>query len=263
MPTAQLVFFVFMEGVLHTTLLTSALFISSLLPQASPSAALSPLPVIGQESFHAVKANETLSDIAKAEYGDETKVSVLVADNPWIQDPNYIEEGWQLKIRKNPFLNDSELPSGTISAMVASSETTPTPEVSPAVPQDTRTPTEAVSPQPTAEDLSTPTPTDPAPTTPPVTPASSYTGGPLTSDQIQFLGNCESGMTATRNSGNGFYGAFQFSLGTWNNMGTGYARADLAPLDVQIDAVQRLLSRSSIWTQFPGCALRMRSAGLL
>ncbi len=88
-------------------------------------------------------------------------------------------------------------------------------------------------------------------------------GGPLNAAQIQYLGSCESGMTATRNSGNGYYGAFQFSAGTWNAMGTGYARADLAPLDVQIQAVQQLLSRSSIFGQFPGCANRMVSAGLL
>ena len=90
-----------------------------------------------------------------------------------------------------------------------------------------------------------------------------YNGGPLNDAQIQFLGNCESGMTATRNSGNGYYGAFQFSIGTWNSMGTGYARADMAPLEVQIDAVQRLVSRSSIFGQFPGCARQMRSIGLI
>jgi len=87
--------------------------------------------------------------------------------------------------------------------------------------------------------------------------------GPLTTAQIQFLGNCEAGMNPTRNSGNGYYGAFQFSIGTWNAMGTGYARADLAPLDVQIQAVQNLLSRSSIFGQFPGCANQMVAAGLL
>lgn len=87
--------------------------------------------------------------------------------------------------------------------------------------------------------------------------------GPLSPAQIQFLGNCEAGMNPTRNSGNGYYGAFQFSAGTWNAMNTGYARADLAPLDVQIQAVQRLLSRSSIFGQFPGCANQMVTAGLL
>lgn len=90
-----------------------------------------------------------------------------------------------------------------------------------------------------------------------------FTGGPLSSTQINFLGNCESGMTANRNSGNGFYGAFQFTISTWNAMGTGYARADMAPLDVQIGAVQKLLSGSSIYSQFPGCARKMQAAGLI
>lgn len=90
-----------------------------------------------------------------------------------------------------------------------------------------------------------------------------FVGQVLSNAAIQFLGNCESGMTANRNSGNGFYGAFQFSIGTWNSMGTGYARADLAPLDVQIQAVQRLLSRSSIYSQFPGCARQMHASGLI
>jgi hypothetical protein len=94
-------------------------------------------------------------------------------------------------------------------------------------------------------------------------PVSFTASGPLSQEQITYLGNCESGMTATRNSGNGFYGAFQFTIGTWNAMGTGYARADMAPLDVQISAVQKLLSRSSIYSQFPGCARKMASIGLI
>jgi resuscitation-promoting factor RpfB len=94
-------------------------------------------------------------------------------------------------------------------------------------------------------------------------PISFNASGPLSLQQITYLGNCESGMTANRNSGNGYYGAFQFSIGTWNAMGTGYARADLAPLEVQISAVQKLLSRSSIYTQFPGCARKMSAAGLI
>lgn len=85
----------------------------------------------------------------------------------------------------------------------------------------------------------------------------------LSQEAITFLGNCESGMTATRNSGNGYYGAFQFSISTWNSMNTGYERADLAPLEVQIEAVQRLIARSSIYGQFPACAQKMKSLGLI
>lgn len=85
----------------------------------------------------------------------------------------------------------------------------------------------------------------------------------LNEEQIQFLGRCEAGMDPTKNTGNGYYGAFQFSYGTWQSMNTGYERADMAPLEVQIDAVQRLLQRSSIYTQFPACARQMQSQGLI
>jgi Transglycosylase-like domain len=93
--------------------------------------------------------------------------------------------------------------------------------------------------------------------------AASPVGQALSMAQITFLGNCESAMTWNRNSGNGFYGAFQFTIPTWNAMQTGYSRADYAPIEVQIAAVQRLLSRSSIHTQFPGCARKMSAAGLI
>lgn len=94
----------------------------------------------------------------------------------------------------------------------------------------------------------------------PVTTAAS---GPLSEEQITFLGTCEAGMNPARNSGNGYYGAFQFSYGTWKSMGTGYERADMAPLEVQKDAVQRLLQRSSIYTQFPGCSRKMHAQGII
>ena len=74
---------------------------------------------------------------------------------------------------------------------------------------------------------------------------------------ITALGQCESGNTANRNSGNGYYGAFQFSIATWNAMGTGYARADLAPYEVQVAAVKKLLSKSSVQSQFPGCSAKL------
>lgn len=93
-----------------------------------------------------------------------------------------------------------------------------------------------------------------------------YTGGPLSEAQITALGTCESGMTATRNSGNGFYGAFQFTKSTWRSSAPApYNTGDPheAPLDAQKQAVQNLLSRSSIFTQFPGCANKMRASGIL
>lgn len=93
-----------------------------------------------------------------------------------------------------------------------------------------------------------------------------YTGGPLSEAQINALGTCESGMTATRNSGNGFYGAFQFMPGTWRNNAPAPYNQGLpheAPLEAQKQAVQNLLSRSNIFNQFPGCANKMRAQGIL
>lgn len=93
-----------------------------------------------------------------------------------------------------------------------------------------------------------------------------YTGGPLNEAQIQALGMCESGMTATRNSGNGFYGAFQFMPSTWQSVAPAPYSSGMpheAPLAAQKQAVQNLLSRSSIFSQFPGCAKQMRSNGII
>ena len=93
-----------------------------------------------------------------------------------------------------------------------------------------------------------------------------YTGGPLNEAQITALGVCETGMTATRNSGNGFYGAFQFMPGTWRSNAPAEYKGVLphqAPLEAQKQAVQNLLSRSSIYTQFPGCARKMQAQGVL
>ena len=93
-----------------------------------------------------------------------------------------------------------------------------------------------------------------------------YTGGPLTEAQITALGTCESGMTATRNSGNGFYGAFQFMPATWRTSAPAAYKGVLpheAPLEAQKQAVQNLLSRSNIFNQFPGCAKKMRASGVI
>lgn len=75
-------------------------------------------------------------------------------------------------------------------------------------------------------------------------------------DIWQALRNCEAGGVYTRNSGNGYYGAYQFSAGTWNGMNTGYARADLAPPEVQDDAARRLQARSG-WGQWPACSRKI------
>jgi hypothetical protein len=73
-----------------------------------------------------------------------------------------------------------------------------------------------------------------------------------TGDVWQRLRACESGGSYTRNSGNGYYGAYQFSASTWHSLG--YAglpnQADPATQDA---AAQALLARSG-WGQWPACS---------
>ena len=133
-----------------------------------------------------------------------------------------------------------------------STDATPSPDVFAVVP--TITPTAA----PTAEPTEVPEPVTQAPTLT----ASSNTGG-ISDTALDALGSCEAGNNPARNSGNGYYGAFQFSYGTWKSMNTGYERADLAPIEVQKAAVRQLLNRSSIYDQFPGCSRKMHSDGII
>lgn len=73
-------------------------------------------------------------------------------------------------------------------------------------------------------------------------------------DWLLKLRTCETGGNYTRNSGNGYYGAYQFSTSTWNSLNTGYARADLAPPAVQDAAIIANTNRSAgLRTQNPGC----------
>jgi hypothetical protein len=66
------------------------------------------------------------------------------------------------------------------------------------------------------------------------------------------LRQCESGGNYAENTGNGYYGAYQFSQATWS--GLGYpGRPDLAPPATQDQAAQRLQARSG-WGQWPACS---------
>lgn len=232
------------QSLLPAVLLTSSIT-SSALPQASiANSESSPLlgasysALLTPSSFYVVKPGDTLRSIAKVVYNDENYWTTLWNDNDWIEDSDSIDSGWKLKITQNRPPKVEELKEELTQK---------------AAPQVIFTPA-TVSVVATVNTA-----------TQPVQPAvsTSTASGPLNEEQLTFLGNCESGMTASRNSGNGYYGAFQFSPGTWKSMGTGYERADLAPLEVQKDAVQRLVSRSSIFGQFPGCSARMRAAGII
>lgn len=85
---------------------------------------------------------------------------------------------------------------------------------------------------------------------------STYSGS--LADWLLKLRTCETHGNYQTNTGNGYYGAYQFSASTWNSLNTGYARADLAPADVQDAAIIANTNRSAgLRTQNPGCYVKM------
>lgn len=78
---------------------------------------------------------------------------------------------------------------------------------------------------------------------------------------LSKLRACESGGNYQINTGNGYYGAYQFAAATWNHWDTGYSYAHLAPASVQDATIIKNTKASSggLATQNPGC---MQSQGL-
>ena len=74
---------------------------------------------------------------------------------------------------------------------------------------------------------------------------------------LQALRQCESGGNYQDNTGNGYYGAYQFSLGTWARLGLNGVPSN-APPSVQDQAIVENTNRSSggIASQNPGCYYR-------
>lgn len=81
---------------------------------------------------------------------------------------------------------------------------------------------------------------------PPVT-----TNAPLSLD-FSALAQCESGNDYGSNTGNGYYGAFQFSASTWSSLGYPGLPSNSAPA-TQNQAAERLQAQSG-WGQWPACA---------
>ena len=79
-------------------------------------------------------------------------------------------------------------------------------------------------------------------------------GGPseVGDDVWAKLAQCESGGNPATNTGNGFYGMYQFTLETWQSLGgTGYPHeADAA---TQTEMAKKLQAKAG-WGQWPGCS---------
>ena len=77
----------------------------------------------------------------------------------------------------------------------------------------------------------------------------------LTGDVWAQLRACESGGRYTTNSGNGFYGAYQFHPKTWRSLGYP-GLPHQAPPEMQDEAARKLQARSG-WGQWPVCSRRI------
>lgn len=237
-----------------TTIVSSALFITS---SAFTSVNATPSMVFTQtlpeKTFvsYTVQEGDTLAEISQKYFGTEDFWTNIWNDNQWISDPENIEEGKMIKVRAFIPLQAAELETVLAereAALVDQKNQEYLKSIGYLTAEEV-TPTMAI---PTALPTQAPAPVAPA-----------TAASPISEEAITALGACEAGNDPTKNTGNGYYGAFQFSYGTWQSMNTGYERADLAPIDVQRAAVKQLLSRSSIYNQFPGCARKMASQGLI
>lgn len=74
---------------------------------------------------------------------------------------------------------------------------------------------------------------------------------------LRALRGCESGGNYRANTGNGFYGAYQFDYGTWRGLGYAGVASDAPPWK-QDEAVVRLHAQRG-WEPWPACS---RALGL-
>jgi hypothetical protein len=218
-------------------------------------------PVAQQVAVAPTQETASVQDATEVAYGTEDFHYNIWNKETWVKDPNELEKD---KIVKINIANPQSVKELDVKFADTSAQLLANGSVLPMIgylPKATVAAVEAVE----AEAVPT---VAPIPTTVPVStqapmPATTTANSPISEEAITALGACEAGNDPAKNTGNGYYGAFQFSAGTWNSMNTGYARADLAPIDVQREAVKKLLSRSSIYNQFPGCARKMAGQGLI
>ena len=76
-----------------------------------------------------------------------------------------------------------------------------------------------------------------------------------TASDFAQLRQCESGGNYRINTGNGYYGAYQFAQGTWNGLGFS-GRPDQASPATQDAAAAKLQARSG-WGQWPACSRKL------
>ncbi len=98
-----------------------------------------------------------------------------------------------------------------------------------------------------------PVTTVPPTTTPAASSGASVAGEPPPAGGVWLeLRDCESGDNYQEDTGNGFYGAYQFAASTWSGLGLPGLASD-APYWVQDEAAQRLQAEDG-WSPWPACS---------
>jgi hypothetical protein len=75
------------------------------------------------------------------------------------------------------------------------------------------------------------------------------------SDDFARLRQCESGGNYSINTGNGYYGAYQFNLGTWQ--GLGYSGLPSSASPATQDAAAITLQAQRGWSPWPSCSRQL------
>ena len=83
----------------------------------------------------------------------------------------------------------------------------------------------------------------------------SRTYAPPQSHELAELRGCESSGRYATNTGNGYYGAYQFDIGTWHGLGLRGLPSDAQP-DLQ-DAAASALEQDRGWQPWPACSARL------
>jgi hypothetical protein len=91
----------------------------------------------------------------------------------------------------------------------------------------------------------------------PMTP--SYASGDTMASKLHRLRMCESHNNYHANTGNGYYGAYQFARGTWKSLGF-RGRPDRASRYRQNRAAKKL-HRQEGWHPWPSCSRREHLSG--
>jgi flagellar biosynthesis GTPase FlhF len=75
------------------------------------------------------------------------------------------------------------------------------------------------------------------------------------SDDFASLRQCESGDNYSDNTGNGYYGAYQFSASTWQGLGYSGLPSDASP--AQQDQAAQQLQAARGWSPWPSCSAQL------